>query len=105
MRLKSVLKENDDEGDEESDEDRGYTVDDIEQQQDSEQTDSLPAKKDRKPRQNEGGRKVKQAQKPNAQKFKEIMNADEAFPTFGNDSGDEEGASEDEAGEDGAKAK
>ena len=61
MRLKSVLKENDDEADEESDEDRGYTVDDIEQQQDSDQIDSLPPKKERKQRQNEGGRKVKQA--------------------------------------------
>lgn len=99
MRLKNVLKEEDEDAEEESDEDRGYTVDDIEQQPDADSQEQIPQKKERKPRQNDGGRKVKQAQKPNAQKFKEIMNANEAFPTFDNQSGDEDGGSDEQADE------
>lgn len=47
-------------------------------------------KRERKPKGAAGAGKVKQAQRPNAQKFKEIMKADEAFPTFENHSGDED---------------
>lgn len=88
MRLKSLWKEEEeDEGEDDSDDDRGYTVDDM---GDEENPREEPLR-ERKPRGQAEGRKVKQAQKPSAQKFKEIMKADEAFPTLDNHSDDEAG--------------
>lgn len=97
MRLKNVWKEEDeDEADEESEEDRGYTVDDM---GDEENPREEPIqKRERKPRGQGEGRKVKQAQKPTAQKFKEIMKADEAFPTLDNQSDEDGGSMNDDDG-------
>lgn len=96
MRLKSLWKEEEeDEGDEDSDDDRGYTVDDM---GDEENPREEPIqKRERKPRGQGDNRKVKQTQKPNAQKFKEIMGGAEAFPTLGD-------GSDDDAGSDGSGA-
>ena len=85
--MKSLWKEEEDEGEDESDDDRGYTVDDM---GDEENPREEPLqKRERKPRGQGEGRKVRQAQKPSAQKFKEIMKADAAFPTLGDKSDDD----------------
>lgn len=58
MRLKSVWQEEDDDGEDESDEDRGYTVDDM---GDEENPREEPIqKRERKPRNQGDNRKVKQ---------------------------------------------
>jgi len=93
MRLKSLWNEEDDEGEDDSDEDRGYTVDDM---GDEENPREEPyQKKERKSKGAGAGepRKTRQAQRPNAQKFKEIMKAEEAFPALDNHSGDEDDGS------------
>ena len=82
MRLKSLWHEEDDEGEDESEEDRGYTVDDMGDEENP--RDEPYQKRERKPKGTGETRKVKQAQRPNAQKFKEIMKADEAFPALDN---------------------
>lgn len=96
MRLKSLWKEEEDEdGEDESDEDRGYTVDDMGDEENPRE-EPIP-KKEKKQRGQGDARKVKQAQKPNPQKFKEIMKADvEAFPTFDNQSDDDAGSMNDD---------
>lgn len=100
MRLKSLWKEEEeDEGDDDSEEDRGYTVDDMGDEENPRE-EPMP-KRERKPRGQGEGRKVKQAQKPSAQKFKEIMKAD-AFPTLDNQSDDGGSVNDDDgAGPDG----
>lgn len=92
MRLKTLWNEEDDDGEDDSEEDRGYTVDDM---GDEESPRDAPAqRRERKPKAaGAGERKVKQAQRPNAQKFKEIMKADEAFPALDNQSGEEDDGS------------
>lgn len=87
MRLKSLWNEEDDEGEDDSDDDRGYTVDDMGDEENP--RDEPYQKKERKPKA-AGERKVKQSQRPNAQKFKDIMKADEAFPTLGNESDEDD---------------
>lgn len=86
LRLNYSWKDDDDQdGEDESDEDRGYTIDDM---GDEENPREEPIqKKERQTRGQGDSRKVKQSQKPNPQKFKEIMKADEeAFPTLDNQS-------------------
>lgn len=82
LRLNCSWKDDDvEDGEDESDEDRGYTVDDMGDEENPRE-EPIP-KKERKTRGQGDSRKVKQAQKPNPQKFKEIMKADEeAFPTL-----------------------
>lgn len=87
MRLKSLWNEEDDEGEDDSDDDRGYTVDEMGDEENP--RDEPYQKKERKPKA-AGERKVKQAQRPNAQKFKDIMKADEAFPALENQSDEDD---------------
>lgn len=87
MRLKNIWHEEEEEGEDDSEEDRGYTVDDM---GDEENPREEPVQK-RERKQKGGEGKVKQAQRPNAKKFNEIMKNDsEAFPTFDNQSGDDD---------------
>lgn len=87
MRLKHIWHEEKEDDDDDSEEDKGYTVDDMGDEENP--RDDPVQKRDKK--QKGGVGKVKKAQGPNAQKFKEIMKNDsEAFPTFDNQSGDDE---------------
>jgi len=90
MRLKRIWNEDDEEGDEDSEEERGYTVDDM---GDEENPRTQPLqKRERRAKAAGAGeaRKTKQSQRPNPQKFKEIMKAEEAFPALENQYGDED---------------
>lgn len=90
MRLKRIWNEDDEDGDEDSEEERGYTVDDM---GDEENPRTQPLQKRERRAKAGDDRKAKQSQRPNPQKFKEIMKAEEAFPALENQYGDEDNES------------